>query len=89
MRGRVLSVYTMSFQSITPFGSLMIGLLTRQLGPRIALSICAGICLLWSLYALRQIPVLMTQIMRMLVKGRNTEIYRPLRVTVEYPGVEA
>lgn len=89
MRGRVLSVYTMSFQSITPFGSLMIGFLTRQLGPRIALSVCAGICLLWSLYALRQIPVLMKHIMRMLVRGHNTEIYRPLRVTVEYPGVEA
>ncbi len=89
MRGRVLSVYTMTFQSIMPFGSLLLGSLTRQLGPRIALSIAAGICLLWSLNALRKIPNLMNQILRMLVKNKNTEIYRPLKVRVEYPGVEA
>ncbi|MCB5247505.1 MAG: MFS transporter [Candidatus Cloacimonetes bacterium] len=88
MRGRVLSVYTMSFHSIMPFGSLLIGSLTKQLGPQIALSITAGVCLLWSLNALRKIPSLMNHILRMLVKNNNTEIYRPLKVTVEYPGVE-
>ena len=88
MRGRVLSVYTMTFQSVMPFGSLLIGSLTRRLGPQTALSIAAGICLLWSLNALRKIPQLMKHIMRMLVTNHNTEIYRPLKVTVEYPGVE-
>jgi len=88
MRGRVLSVYTMTFQSVMPFGSLLIGSLTRKLGPQTALSISAGICLLWSLNALRNIPHLITHIQRMLVTNHNTEIYRPLKVTVMYPGVE-
>jgi len=78
----------MTFQSVMPFGSLLIGSLTRKLGPQTALSISAGICLLWSLNALRNIPHLITHIQRMLVTNHNTEIYRPLKVTVMYPGVE-
>lgn len=88
MRGRVISVYTMTFNSLFPFGSLLIGYLTRQIGARLAITICAGICLLWSLNGLRLIPILMKSILRMLVKNNNTEIYRPAPVRLEYPGAE-
>lgn len=88
MRGRVLSVYTMTINSLSPFGSLLIGSLTKQLGARLALTLCAGICLLWSLNGLRLIPNLMKRIMRMLVLNKNTEIYRPIPVTIQYSGIE-
>lgn len=88
LRGRVISVYTMSFNSLYPFGSLLIGYLTRQIGARLALSICAGICLVWSLNGLRLIPALMKSILRMLVRNNNTEIYRPIPVRIEYTGAE-
>ena len=88
MRGRVLSVYTMTFNSLSPFGSLFIGWLTRQIGARMALTICAGVCLLWSLNSLRVVPTLMKNILRMLVANKNTEIYRPAPIRVEFAGVE-
>lgn len=87
LRGRVLSVYTMTLQSLTPFGSLMIGYLSKQLGASLALAICAGICLLWSLNALRLIPNLENSILRMLVRNKNTDLYRPVPITVDYPEI--
>jgi MFS family permease len=87
MRGRVLSVYTMTFNSLSPFGALFIGWLTRQAGARLALSICAGVCLLWSLNGLRVIPSLMNNILRMLVRNKNTEIYRPVPVAMDYESI--
>ncbi len=89
MRGRVLSVYTMAFGSMTPFGALLIGSLTkvlgfgavgeaaRALGAQRALTICAALCLLWTIYSFRLIPALVKEIMRMLVKNKNVSIYRP------------
>lgn len=88
MRGRVLSVYTMTFNSLSPFGSLLIGFLSRQLGARLALSLCASLCLLWALNGLRLIPNLIKNILRMLVSNGNTEIYRPAPVMLASPGVE-
>jgi MFS family permease len=84
LRGRVLSVYTMSFHSLTPFGSLLIGFLAKQLGARLALALCAGVCLLWSLNALRLIPNLVNNILRMLVKNKSTDLYRPVPVNINY-----
>jgi len=89
MRGRVLSVYTMAFGSMTPFGSLLVGSLTkvmgsgltgeaaRALGARRALTVCAAVCLVWTLYSFRLIPSLVKNIFRMLVKNNNVSIYRP------------
>jgi MFS family permease len=88
LRGRVLSVYTMAFNSLSPFGSLLIGFLARQFGARIALTITAVISLLWSLNGLRLMPQLIKKILRMLVINKNTESYRPLRARIEYTGVE-
>lgn len=78
MRGRVLSVYTMSFMAASPFGGLLAGTLSRHLGARNALGICASVCLLWALYGLKLIPNIVRDIFRMLVTNGNKEIYRPI-----------
>jgi len=83
MRGRVLSVYTMSFMAMSPFGGLLAGTLSRQLGAPTALLICALVCLLWSLYGLKLIPSVVRDIFRMLVSNHNTELYRPPVVAVK------
>jgi len=84
MRGRVLSVYTMTLNSLTPFGSLLLGWLTREIGPRYALTICAAICLLWVLSGIKMVPKVSKNILRMLVKNKNTELYRPITVHPVY-----
>jgi MFS family permease len=83
MRGRVLSIYTMAFMATSPFGGLLVGTLTRQFGPRLAMLSCAAVCLLWSLNGLRLIPNIVKSIVRMLVANKNTEIYRPAVATVK------
>jgi MFS family permease len=52
MRGRVMSLHSMAFMSIAPFGSLMVGSLTKSIGAPLTLSICAFICLLWAGYGI-------------------------------------
>lgn len=85
MRGRVLSVYTMTLNSLTPFGSLLLGWLTREIGPHFALTICAGVCLLWVLSGIKIVPKVSQNILRMLVKNKNTELYRPITIHTVYP----
>jgi MFS family permease len=84
MRGRVLSVYTMTLNSLTPFGSLLLGWLTREIGPHFALTICAGVCLLWVLSGIKIVPKVSQNILRMLVKNKNTELYRPITIHTVY-----
>jgi MFS family permease len=88
MRGRVLSVYTMAFNSLTPFGALLMGFLVKQFKAPLALTLSASVCLIWSLNGIRVIPNLMKSILRMLVTNKNTQIYRPAPVSIEYAGVE-
>ncbi len=76
MRGRVISLYTMSFSSMSPFGSLMVGSLSSRWGARYTLLFCAGVCMLWSLNGLRLVPQFGRGIMRMLVSSKNTDVYR-------------
>lgn len=45
MRGRVLSLYTLTFFGFTPFGNLLIGSLSESLGLSLALSLSAVVCL--------------------------------------------
>jgi hypothetical protein len=44
MRGRVLSLYTLTFFGFTPFGNLMIGALSESIGLSKAIIISAGLC---------------------------------------------
>jgi MFS family permease len=76
MRGRVISLYTMAFSSMTPFGSLLMGSLSSRIGARYTIVICASIFLLWSLNGLRYVPQFLRSILRMLVLSNNTEVYR-------------
>jgi len=52
MRGRVMSLHSMAFMSVAPFGSLLVGFLSKNIGAPITLSICAVICLLWAVYGI-------------------------------------
>lgn len=76
MRTRVLSAYTMSFMSMTPFGGLLAGSLSSRLGAQTALLICASICFLWSLNSLRLVPRFTRDMLKMLVSNSNSAAYR-------------
>jgi predicted MFS family arabinose efflux permease len=76
MRGRVISLYTMSFSSMAPFGSLMMGSLCSRFGARLTLVICSTIFMLWSINSLRLAPQFLRGILRMLVLSENTDVYR-------------
>lgn len=45
MRGRVMSLYAMSFMGMTPFGSLLLGTLAQRLGVPLSLGLGGFICL--------------------------------------------
>jgi MFS family permease len=57
-RGRVMSLYTMSFLGMTPFGNLLGGALANHIGATNTLIIAGIACLLGSLYFSRQLPEL-------------------------------
>ncbi len=50
LRGRILSLYTLMFMGMLPFGSLQIGALAEKFGAPVALTIGATICLGFSLF---------------------------------------
>jgi predicted MFS family arabinose efflux permease len=62
MRGRVLSLYTLTFFGFTPFGNLLVGALSESIGMSMALLIMAAITLLsavvifWKTPQLRRLP---------------------------------
>ncbi|ARV60745.1 MFS transporter [Nostocales cyanobacterium HT-58-2] len=57
-RGRVMSLYTMSFLGTIPIGNLVAGALARQIGAPFTLIIDGIICILGSVYFSRQLPAL-------------------------------
>lgn len=57
-RGRVVSLYGMSFLGITPLGSLLLGSLSHRWGVQIVLFACGFFCLLAVILYLRQIPLI-------------------------------
>lgn len=50
LRGRILSLYTLMFMGMLPFGSLQVGAVAEHLGAPMALSLGALICLGFSLF---------------------------------------
>ncbi|MDD3281964.1 MAG: MFS transporter [Candidatus Cloacimonetes bacterium] len=80
MRGRVLSTYTMTFQSMSPFGGLLVGSLTSKFGPQTAMFICASIYFVWSINGLRLMPRFSKNMLRMLVMNSNSSVYRTPRL---------
>jgi MFS family permease len=57
-RGRVLSLYTMSFLGMIPFGNLAAGALARQVGAPYTLIIDGIACIFGSIYFAKQLPEL-------------------------------
>jgi MFS family permease len=57
-RGRVMSLYTMSFLGMIPFGNLLGGALARQIGAPNTLTVDGIICILGAIYFARQLPAL-------------------------------
>jgi len=57
-RGRVMSLYTMSFLGITPFGSLLGGSLADRIGVTPTLIIAGSVCILGSIFFNKQLPSL-------------------------------
>ena len=55
-RGRVLSLFTMSFFGILPFGSLLFGSLAHQIGAPLTLIIGGCVCIIASFVFSRQLP---------------------------------
>jgi MFS family permease len=55
-KGRVLSLYSMSFMGFTPIGSLLLGSLSAQIGVPLTLSISGVICLVSALLFSRKLP---------------------------------
>lgn len=57
-RGRVMSLFTMSFLGMTPFGNLVGGFLANEIGASTTLIIDGIACLLVSIFFSRQLPAL-------------------------------
>jgi MFS family permease len=57
-RGRVMSLYTMSFLGIVPFGNLLGGTLADRIGAPNTLIVAGSACILGSLWFSRQLPAL-------------------------------
>ena len=58
LRGRVMSIYTLSFIGTAPLGSLGVGFIGEHLSPRIAVVGCAGFGLLCALLLLTRLPLI-------------------------------
>jgi MFS family permease len=68
MRGRVMSLHTMAFMSVAPFGSLLVGYMTKRFDAPVTLAFCALMCLIWALYGITIQPRFMHSVNKMLKK---------------------
>jgi predicted MFS family arabinose efflux permease len=58
MRGRVMSLYTLTFFGFTPFGNLALGALSEVIGMSIAITLAAALTLVSAFMIFRRIPAL-------------------------------
>ncbi|MDI9448800.1 MAG: MFS transporter, partial [Bacillota bacterium] len=63
-RGRVMSLYTMSFLGIAPFGSLLAGTLASRIGAPATIMCCGLICLLAAMLFAGKVSVIKREINR-------------------------
>jgi MFS family permease len=59
-RGRVMAFYSMAFQGMAPFGSLLAGSLAAKVGAPLTVSISGAACLLGSLWFASRLPEIRT-----------------------------
>ena len=57
LRGRVMSIYTLSFIGTAPLGSLSVGFVGEHLSPRIAVMICSGFALACAMLLLTRLKM--------------------------------
>ena len=57
-RGRVMSLYTMAFMGMTPFGSLLAGFVAHRIGTPQTLIIGSVCCIIGALWFARKLPVI-------------------------------
>lgn len=83
MRGRVMSLHTMAFMSVTPFGSLLVGFMSKHIGAPITLAVCALICLIWALYSVTIQGRLVKEIDKMIEKHdlKPLPLFSPANLT--------
>lgn len=79
-RGRVMSLYTMSFLGMTPFGSLMIGSLSTQIGVMATLTIGGCLCIIGAMMFAYRLPAF-AQWMRPVYVAKGI-IQEPVKETV-------
>jgi len=58
LRGRVMSIYTLSFIGTAPLGSLGVGFIGEHLSPRIAVVGCSGFALAVAILLLTRLPLI-------------------------------
>ena len=51
-----MSVFTLSFMGLLPFGAVLAGAMAQQLGPAIVLTIGGGVCATVAFFTLRASP---------------------------------
>jgi len=61
-RGRVMSLYTMAFMGMTPFGSLLAGFVAHRIGASRTLIACSVCCMLGALWFARKLPAIREKI---------------------------
>lgn len=61
-RGRVMSLYSMAFQGMLPFGSLLAGALAAKIGAPHTVSLCGLLCLAGTAWFYRQLPAIRKQL---------------------------
>ncbi|MCC7119636.1 MAG: MFS transporter [Anaerolineales bacterium] len=56
LRGRVMGLYTLTFFGFSPFGNLIVGLISESIGLSVSVALFAALSLLLSLIVFRKIP---------------------------------
>ncbi|BAZ40054.1 hypothetical protein NIES4101_60150 [Calothrix sp. NIES-4101] len=75
-RGRVMSLFTMSFLGMTPFGNLLGGFLAERIGAPTTLIIDGIVCIIGSIFFTRELPELRKLVLPIytqkgIIKGSN------------------
>jgi hypothetical protein len=71
-----MSLHSMAFMAVAPFGSLLAGYLSKQFGAPNALRLCAFVCLLWAGYGMINLKKFVLSVSQML---RAHETQKPTK----------
>lgn len=86
MRGRVMSLHSMTFMTFAPFGSLLAGFLSKHFGAPNALRFGAIVCLIWAGYSLVNLKKFIQAVNSML-KKHDIDLPPALNLTDIIPAV--